>query len=164
MADIRTTTSKAAPTSPPEGINLCIRRKECRRAVRTHYGPTRRHQARYSPTPSEGRQSWHYDTPLISAFYEQTQALLSDDHGPAGAAGAWATQQHDGPHPPGPQDLVRDCGPDGAAEAAAQPSVQQDLSRDYGPTGSSGRCRRLRRGRSTFGGTMGRGEPPDGYA
>jgi hypothetical protein len=39
-----------------------------------------------------------------SAFYDRTQSLLvtllSDDYGPAGAAGAWATP----PHPPGPQD------------------------------------------------------------
>ncbi len=47
--------------------------------------------------------------------------------------------------------------------AAAELSVAQDLSKDYGQTGSSGR-RRLRRGSSTFRGTTGRTDPPDGYA
>ena len=36
---------------------------------------------------------------------------LSDDCEPPGAVGAWASP----PHPPGPQDLPRDYGPDGAA-------------------------------------------------
>jgi hypothetical protein len=40
--------------------------------------------------------------------------------------------------------------------AAAELSVPQDLSKDHGPTGSSGRRRRLRRGRSTTPGTTGR--------
>jgi hypothetical protein len=69
------------------------------------------------PTPSEGgegQQSWHYDTPLISAFYDWTQAPLPSDYGPAGAAGAWATP----PHPPGPQDRLREYGQ--AADAAAE--------------------------------------------
>ena len=88
MADFRTTTSGAAPTSPPEVVFRSIRRKKCRRAVGTHYGPTRSHQAGYSPL------HWRddYETPLFFAFYDRTQALLSDDYGPAGAAGAWATQ------------------------------------------------------------------------
>jgi hypothetical protein len=90
----------------------------------------------------------------------RTQALLSDDHWPAGAAGVWATP----PHPPGPQDSLRDYGPDGAADAAADLSAPHDLSRDYGPTGSSGRRRRLRQGRSTFRGIMGRTDPPEGCA
>jgi hypothetical protein len=89
----------------------------------------------------------------------RAQALLIDDCGPAGAAVVWAT-----PHPPGPQDRLRDYWQDGAADAAAEPSALQDLSRDYGPTGSSGRHRRLRRGRSTFRGTTGRTDPSEGYA
>jgi hypothetical protein len=52
-ADFPTTTSGAAHTSPPERvfrpIIRYILRKEYRRAVGTHYGPTRRHQAGYSP-------------------------------------------------------------------------------------------------------------------
>ncbi len=46
----------------------------------------------------------------------RTQALLSDDYGPAGAAGAWAMP----PHPPGPQDRLRDYGPEEAADAVAE--------------------------------------------
>ena len=48
--------------------------------------------------------------------------------------------------------------------AAAELSVPQDLSKDHGPTGSSGRRSRLCLGRSTFQGTTGRTELPDGYA
>jgi hypothetical protein len=91
-----------------------IRCKEYRRAAGTHYGPTRRHLAGYSP---RHRRDGRAGT-LISAFYAgggQTQALFSDDYGPDGAAGAWATP----PHPPGPQDHLWDYGPDGAADAAA---------------------------------------------
>ena len=33
--------------------------------------------------PSEGRQSWHYDTPTSLASYYRTKALPSD-YGPAG--------------------------------------------------------------------------------
>jgi hypothetical protein len=43
-------------------------------------------------------------------------------------------------------------------------SVLLDLSKDYGPTGSSGRRRRLRRGRSTCKGLRAGTDPPDGYA
>jgi len=38
---------------------------------------------RIQPTPSERRQSWHYDTPTSLAFYYRTKALPSD-YGPAG--------------------------------------------------------------------------------
>ncbi len=48
--------------------------------------------------------------------------------------------------------------------AAAELSVPLDLSKDYGPTGSSGRHRRLRRGRSTCKGLRAGTDPPDGYA
>ncbi len=48
------------------------------RAVGTHYGPTRKHQAGCSPTPSEGRQSWHCDT--------LHRRILRRDYGPDGSA------------------------------------------------------------------------------
>ncbi len=38
---------------------------------------------RIQPMPSEGRQSWHYDTPTSLASYYRTKALPSD-YGPAG--------------------------------------------------------------------------------
>jgi hypothetical protein len=38
-----------------------IRRREYRRAVGTHYRPTRRNQAGYSPRRRRDLQSWHYD-------------------------------------------------------------------------------------------------------
>ncbi len=40
-------------------------------------------------------------------------------------------------HPQGPQDSLRDYGPDEEVDAAAELSVPQDLSKDYGPTESS---------------------------
>ena len=59
--NIRTTTSGAAPTCPPERVFRRILHKKYGRAVGTHYGPTRIHRADY-PAPSEGRQRWHHDT------------------------------------------------------------------------------------------------------
>jgi hypothetical protein len=46
----RLPTSGAAQTSLPEGMFRIIRRKEYRLGVGTHYGPTRIHQAAYSPS------------------------------------------------------------------------------------------------------------------
>ena len=34
--------------------------------------------------PSEGRQSWHYDTPTSLAFYYRAKALPKRDYGPDG--------------------------------------------------------------------------------
>ena len=65
---------------------------------------------RLQPTPSEGRQRWHYET-LSSPQPPPPALILRDDCGPTGAVGGWAPQ----PLPPGPQDLPRDYGPDGAA-------------------------------------------------
>jgi hypothetical protein len=59
-ADFQTTTSGAAPASPPKGVFCSILRKEYRRAVGTHYGPTRTvmyTSGRIQPTPSEGLHS-----------------------------------------------------------------------------------------------------------
>ena len=47
--------------------------------------------------------------------------VLSDDCGPPGAVGAWAPP----PHPPGPQDLPRDYGPDGAAGGLSRSTLRQ---------------------------------------
>jgi hypothetical protein len=69
-------------------------------------------------------QSWHYDTATsLRILRHRTQALLSEDYGPAGVAGAWATP----PHPPGPEDRLRDYRPAGAADNTAEPSAPQDL-------------------------------------
>jgi hypothetical protein len=107
-ADCRTTTSGAAPTSPPEswpkgGFAAYYARSIDELSGRTtgRLGYDRPDSA-YAMIPSEGRQSWHYDTPslqLVSASNDQTKTLISD-YGPAGAAGARATPQH----PPEPQD------------------------------------------------------------
>ena len=70
---------------------------------------------RLQPTPSEGRQRWHYDT-LSSPQLPPPALVLSDDFWPQGAVGAWAPP----PHPPEPQDLPRDYGPDGAASGLSR--------------------------------------------
>ncbi len=76
----------------------------------------------------------------------QTQALLSDDYGPAGAAGAWATRLFTG------------------LQACRSSGCRCQAVGDYGPTGSSGRRSRLCRSRSTFRGTTGRTDQPVCYA
>ncbi len=48
LAEFRTTTSRAAPTSPPEGVIRHILRKKYGRAVGTHYGQNRIRQAGFS--------------------------------------------------------------------------------------------------------------------
>ena len=53
---------------------------------------------------------------------DSTPALvLSDDSWPQGAVGAWAPP----PHPPGPQDLPRDYGLDGAAGGLSQSTLRR---------------------------------------
>ena len=51
--------------------------------------------------------------------------VLSDDCGPPGAVGAWAPP----PHPPGPQDLPRNYGPDGAAGGLSWSTPRQATKR-----------------------------------
>ena len=58
------TPSGAAPTSPPEGVFRHKRRMELDELsgrITGRLGYT----CRLQPTPSEGRQRWHYDTPTI---------------------------------------------------------------------------------------------------
>jgi hypothetical protein len=80
-------------------LRRSILRKKYRLAVGTHYGPSWRHQAGFSLRHRRDCRAGTTILQLVSAFYDQTKALISD-YGPAGAAGAWATP----PHPPGPQD------------------------------------------------------------
>ena len=118
-----------------------ILRKKYRRAVGTHYGPTRIHQADYSP---RHRRDGRAGTTILQLFSLPTT---------------------------GPRHFPSDNGPDGLLEQGQRRrirrsrrtvlrdyelSVPQDLSKDHGPTGSSGRRRRLRLDRSTFRGTTGR--------
>ena len=66
---------------------------------------------RPEPTPSEGRQRWHNDT-LSSPQPPPPALFLRDDCGPARAVGDGHRRLY---RRYGPQDLPRDCGPDGAA-------------------------------------------------
>ena len=62
---------------------------------------------------------------------DSTPALVLSDHcGPQGAVGAWAPP----PHPPGPQDLPRDYGPDGAAGGLSQSTLFRRLIGTQGPS------------------------------
>jgi hypothetical protein len=117
------TTSGAAPTSPPEGVFRRTRRWKYRRAVGTHYGPTRIHQADYSP---RHRRDGRAGTTILlsSPHLPPGRAASRSDYGPDGAVGVWG-------------NAVVSAG-------AAGPF------RDYGPGRSRRRRRRRRRGRSTF--------------
>ena len=110
----------------------------CRDALRADSDTT----GRIQPLPSEGRQSWHYDTPTSLTSYYRTKAL------PSGRQGCWSKgNAAESTGAAGPS--YGTTGRRKQRVAAAELSVPQDLSKDHGPTGSSGRRRRIRRGRST---------------
>ncbi len=88
MGDSRTTTSGAAPTSPPEGVSRCILRKEYRLAVGTHYGLTRICQAGLSLCHRRGGRAGTTILQRVSASDDRTKALISD-YGPAGLLEQW---------------------------------------------------------------------------
>ncbi len=98
---------------------------------------------------------------IIPAFAAGPKQHSVMTNGRQGAAGAWSTP----PHPPGPQDRLRDYGPAGSNRRRRRAAGAEGPSRDYGPAGSSGCLRRLRRDSSTFRGTTsGRTETPTDYA
>ena len=67
---------------------------------------------RPEPTPSEGRQCWHNDA--LSLYHLRNRRRPHSSSGmTAGRRGSWGWALP--PLPPGPQDLPRDYGPDGAA-------------------------------------------------
>ncbi len=131
-----------------------IRRKEHRRAVGTHYGPTRRHQAGYS---QRHRRDGRADTTILyhPRIHRWTQALLNDDYGPAGgcwnmgnaAAPAGAVGLFTGLRagreqrtptltPPRPQYLPRDYGPDGDADGLCRSTQRHADDSTTRPSGS----------------------------
>ena len=78
----------AAPTSPPEGVFRHKRRMELDELsgrITGRLGYTFRLQ----PTPSEGRQRWHYYT-LSPPHLPPPALFLRDDCGLPGAVGEWA--------------------------------------------------------------------------
>ena len=82
MADFQTTTSGAAPTSPPEQVFRLILRKEYRQAVGTHYGQTRIRQSEFSLCHRRNSRAGTTILQLVSASDDRTKTLLSD-YGPA---------------------------------------------------------------------------------
>ena len=104
-----------------------------RRAVGTHYGDSDT-LGLLQPTPSEGRQRWHYNT-ISSPHLPPSPFTISDDYGPPGDVGAWAPP----PHPPGPQDLPKDYGPDGAAGGLSRSTPRQADDAATQPSGAGRR-------------------------
>ena len=92
------------------------------------------HAMRLQPTPSEGRQRWHYDT-LSSPHLPPPALVLSDDCGPPGAVGGWAPP----PLPQGPQDLPRNYGPDGAAGGLSRSTPRRADDTTTRPSGAGRR-------------------------
>ncbi len=158
-ANFRTTNSGAAPTSPPGGVFRRILRKKYRRAVGTHYWPTRIRRAGSSLCHRRDGRAGTTILQIVSAPDVRTKALPTD-YGPAGLP-----EQ-------GQRRRIRQSrrifnettGRRKQRVAAAELSVPQDLSKDYGPTGSSERRSRLCRGRSTCKELRAGTDPPDGYA
>ena len=138
---------------PCIGLTLfcSIRHKEYRRAVGTHYGPTRIRQAAFSLCH---RRDGRAGTTILQLVSHPTTGPRHFRLTP-GRTGCWskgnaaASAGAAGP-------FYGTTGRRKQRVAAAELSVPQDLSKDHGPTGSSGRRRRLRRGRSTTQGTTGR--------
>ena len=122
------TTSGAAPTSPPEGVFRRTRRWKYRRAVGTHYGPTRIHQADYSP---RHRRDGRAGTTILlsSPHLPPGRAASRSDYGPDGAAGVWGNTVVSA----GAAGPFRDYGPDGAADAAAESAGAAGPFGDYRP-------------------------------
>ena len=113
-----------------------------RRAVGTHHGPTWIH----GPTTAYaigGTATLALRYPIISAsgMTAGRRELLGD---------------HDGqlPLPPGPQDLQRDCGPDGAVGGLKPEYTAASGLRDYGSGPTTGTRSRLRPTRHGPGGTL----------
>ncbi len=105
-----------------------IVRKKHRRAVGTHYEPTRIQQARFSLCHRRGGRTGTTILQLVSASDDRIKALLSD----YGQAGLLEHGQR--------RRIRRASGPfygtTGRRKqrvAAAELSVPQDLSKDYGP-------------------------------
>ncbi len=145
---------RAAPLPALLFMFRLILRKEYRRAVGTHYGPTRIRLASFSLCHRRVWQSGRAGTMMLQLVSHPTT-------GPrhfrvtVGRTGCWskgnaaASAGAAGP-------FYGTTGRRKQRATAAVLSVPQDLSKDHGPTGSSGRRRRLRTGRSTTQGTMGR--------
>ena len=104
--NFRTTTNGAAPTSPPEGVFHSLLPKKYRRAVGTHYGPTRTRQAGFSLCHRRDCRAGTTILKLVSASDDRTvrtEALISD-YGAIARAGRAAGARATPPHPPEPQD------------------------------------------------------------
>jgi hypothetical protein len=128
-----------------------ILRKEYRRAVGTHYWQTRVRQAKLSLCH---RRDGRAGTTILQLVLHPATGpkhfrATKDRQGCWSMGNAAASAGAEGP-------FYGTTGRRKQRVAAAELSVPQDLSKDHGPTESSGRRRRLRRGRSTFRGTTGR--------
>ena len=108
------------------------RRWKYRRAVGTHYGPTRIHQADYSP---RHRRDGRAGTTILYhlRICHRAEPLQGATTGRTGLREYGATPSN----PPGPQDLSGTTGRAGAADAAADAAEAAVPFGDYGPDGAA---------------------------
>ena len=117
------------------------------------------HQAGFSLCHRRDSRAGTTILQLVSVPDVRTKALISD-YGPAGLPEQGQRRRIRR----GRRTVLRDYGPEEAASSRRRAVGTAGPFQGDGPTGSSGRRRRFRRGRSTFRGTTGRTDPPDGYA
>jgi hypothetical protein len=124
-----------------------------RRAVGTHYGPARMHQARFSPRHRRDGRAGTTIIQLVSAFYDRTKAMISDFAAGAAwsmgnaAASAVAVEpftglragRSSGKPPPSCRTFPRNTGRPGAADAAVDPAGAAEPSEEL----RAGRIRRM---------------------
>jgi hypothetical protein len=136
-----------------------ILRKKYRRAVGTHYGPTRTRQAGFSLCHRRDGRAGTTILQLVSASYDRTKALISD-YGPAGLLEQGQRHRIRRSR----RTVLRDYGPEEAASsrrrsvgtAGSFQGLQADREQRTPPTTPPGP--------QYLQGTTGRMDLPDGYA
>jgi hypothetical protein len=161
------TTSGAAPTSPPEGVFRSIRCWKYRQAFGTHYGPTRTHPAELSPrhwrNGKAGTTTLHH-----LHICRRTKLRLPPSYCKwrlRAGRGCWSTGTTAASA--GTAGPFRDYGP-GQRSGRHRPPGPQDLSGTTCRGRSSVHHLRFCRGRSTFQGLLagrrlGRGQTKPEY-
>jgi hypothetical protein len=116
----------------PTALFRRTRRWKYRRAVGTHYGPTRIHQADYSP---RHRRDGRAGTTILYhlRICRRAEPLQGATTGRTGLREYGATPSY----PPGQQDLSGTTGRAGAADAAADAAGAAVPYGDYGPDGAA---------------------------
>ena len=127
---MRSDANYTASSFKPGNLRLVVSSQAndgARRAVGTHHGPT-------WPTTAYaigGTAALALRYSIISAL-AAARTRLRDDCWPPGAVGVWAPP----PHPPGPQDLPRYYGQDGAAGGLSRSTPRQADDATTRPSGA----------------------------